>query len=314
MTIDSQTIGMVTIDVEPDSVWDDTQSNSLLNIENLKRFHKLCMRLDIKPTYLATYSVVTDKYSCNILESFLVEGNCEIGVHPHYWETPPVTIDDQGHEAWVSSHYSDEILEEKLVNLIEVIKSRLVTPVSHRSGRWGMESRQVSLLSKNGIEIDTSVTPGINWSITGAYDYSNFLTTPYYLDSSDFMLPGSSSVLEIPCSIKPGIKLLGYEKQRYLNAILRRLNMDSQWLRPSPEKSPKDLIEISEYCIENHSFLNLMTHSSEFRPGCNPFWENEESIERLFRQLEVTFNFWNSLGVKSMTLKEFKKEHDNHID
>ena len=74
---------MVTIDVEPDNVWGNTQSNSLLNIENLKRFHKLCMKLDIRPTYLVTYSVVADKNSCDILESFIAEGNCEIGVHPH---------------------------------------------------------------------------------------------------------------------------------------------------------------------------------------------------------------------------------------
>lgn len=314
MTIDSRKIGMVTIDVEPDNVWHNTQSNSLLNIESLKRFHELCMMLEIRPTYLVTYSVISNKDSCQILEGFLKGGNCEIGVHPHYWETPPIIVDDQGENAWVSSHYSDDILEEKLANLIEITKSRLVTPFSHRSGRWGMESRQVELLENYGITIDTSVTPGIDWSITGAYDYSNSLMNPYYLDPSDFMLSGSSSVFEIPCSIKPGIKLLGYEKYRYINAILRRMNLNSQWLRPSPDKSPKDLIKISKYCIENHSFLNLMTHSSEFRAGCNPFWKSEESIEMLFRQLEETFNSWNSLGVKSMTLKEFKKEHDNHID
>lgn len=311
MTLNSQTIGMVTIDVEPDSVWHNTQSNSLSNIESLKRFHKLCVKFEIRPTYLVTYSVVADKTSCNILESFLAAGNCEIGVHPHYWETPPVSIDDQGQDAWVGSHYSDEILEEKLVNLIEITKSRLVTPVSHRSGRWGMESRQVSLLSKNGIEIDTSVTPGIDWSVTGAYDYTNFLTTPYYLDSSDFILPGNSPVLEIPCSIKPGVKLFGLEKKQYVNSVLRRLNFNSQWLRPSPDKSPNDLLGISKFCIENFSFLNLMTHSSEFKSGCSPFWLNEDSIDQLFLQLQETFTYWNNSGVKPMTLKEFKQQYNN---
>lgn len=307
MKTNSPLKGMVTIDVEPDSVWDNTQSNSLENLEGLKRFHTLCSRHSIRPTYLVTYSVVSDTKSCKILESFLVDGNCEIGVHPHYWETPPINTDDKGKEPWVSSHYSDEILEEKLVNLIEIIKSRLITPVSHRSGRWGMESRQVNLLIDNGIEIDTSVTPGIDWSSTGAFDYTEFMQTPYFLNPSDFSQSGHSQLLEIPCSIKPGLKIFGMEKLRYVNALMRRTRLDPQWLRPSPEKNSEVLKEVSRFCFKNYSFCNLMTHSSEFQLACSPFWKTEASMEELFLQLEETFKYWNSLGVESVTLKEYKK-------
>lgn len=313
MNISSSPIGMVTIDVEPDGVWDNTQSRSFDNIENLKKFHELCMRLEIRPTYLVTFSVISDQKSCNILESLLKSGNCEIGVHPHYWETEPISDNDRGADAWVGSHYSEEILEEKLVNLIDLTKSRLVNPKSHRSGRWGMESRQVNILSNNGIQIDTSVTPGIDWSITGAQDYTNFISDPYYLDSSDFSLKGDSSILEIPCSIKPGVSFFGLERGRYANAILRRLNLTSKWLRPSPNINSSDLIDVCNFGIDNFSFLNLMTHSSEFRPGCSPFWSDEDSVDLLFLQLEEIFTFWNDVGVESMTLKEFKDHYDSNL-
>lgn len=311
MSHSPQKISMVTIDVEPDNVWTNTQSKSFSNIESLKRFHALCSRYYVRPTYLLTYSVASDNKSSKILESLLSEGNCEIGIHPHYWETPPIESDDLGREAWVGSHYSDEIIEEKLVNLIELISSRFDAPISHRSGRWGMETRQVNLLSKNGIKIDSSVTPGIDWSITGAYDYSEFPSIPYYLSSSDMSSTGDSPVLEIPCSIKPGMSFYGLQNVKYIRGALRRLRLDNRWLRPSPEKTKEDLVSISNFCSDQFSFLNLMTHSSEFMKGCNPFWNDDHSIELLYSQLETTFAHWNNMSVKSLTLKEYKQYFDN---
>ena len=147
--------GIVTIDVEPDNVWADTHSKTLNNIHRLPIFHNLCKEYGVRPTYLISWSVAVDNESASILDALLQQGDCEIGIHPHFWETPPFIAKDSSSHAWVGSDYTNEILEAKLTSLVNLIKSRFGVPLSHRAGRWGIDNRQVDILTNLGIKFDS---------------------------------------------------------------------------------------------------------------------------------------------------------------
>jgi hypothetical protein len=79
----------ITIDVEEDN-WSSYDSSPVLsNIPKLLELQKLFDSYDVKPTYLVTYPVVSDRNSVSILRKILEDGGCEIGAHLHPWNTPP---------------------------------------------------------------------------------------------------------------------------------------------------------------------------------------------------------------------------------
>jgi hypothetical protein len=303
--MESTVKGIVTIDVEPDNVWSNTQSRTLENLKCLPRFHHLCQEHGIRPTYLVTWSVASDSACASILESLLSHGDCEVGIHPHLWETPAILPKDEGSHAWVGSDYPLEVLESKLTNLTTLIKTRFGAPISHRAGRWGMDSRQVDLLLRLGIEIDSSVTPGLDWSTTGAPDYSKAPLTAYQLDADNIVEQGNSRLIEVPCTIRPGWRINGWEKRRYIRSAWRVLGLNPQWLRVSPASSAASLENVCDWACKRLPHLNLMSHSSEFMAGGSPYWRTEEEVARHFDIYNSIFTWWRNHSIEPKTLSEF---------
>ena len=302
---------LVTIDVEPDNVWNDTHSKSFENIKQLPKFHKLCVEFGIKPTYLVSWSVANDAVSAKIIEKLLAAGECEIGIHPHLWETPPFDDIDSTGRATVGLDYEIKSLENKIYNLVKLIGSRFMKPVSHRAGRWGIDLRQIKILKGLGISVDSSIIPGVDWSSTGILDHSDAPLSPYYISATDLFDVGCKGVLEIPCTIKPGLKVFGLEKKRYLKSLIQRANFGSKWLRASPDCSPELLKDISTWAAHQSLPLNLMSHSSEFLPGGSPYWNSAEDITSHFNLYKSLFSFWRSQGMKSVTLSEFSSNYQS---
>lgn len=299
------TAGLVTIDVEPDNVWADTHSRSLENIRHLLRFHRLCQEYGVRPTYLVSWSVANNGNCVNILEELLRHGDCEIGIHPHLWETPPFTEQDESNQAWVGSQYSTDVLEAKITSLNSLIGQRFGTAQCHRAGRWGLDIRQVRILSSLGIRIDTSVIPGIDWSSTGIPDYSRAPLQPYLMAFDNLVEPGTSGLLQVPCTIRPGVRFYGLEKNRYVSSLMRRIGWGNQWLRVAPTNSVENLLETCSWAIRSLPHLNLMSHSSEFMAGGSPYWRTEADIARKFDAYEHIFKWWSKNGIEPKTLSEF---------
>ncbi|MFH0798564.1 MAG: hypothetical protein V2A66_00075 [Pseudomonadota bacterium] len=302
----SSSAGIVTIDVEPDNVWADTHSRCLKNIQNLPIFHRLCQDYGVRPTYLVSWSVAADDVCASVLETLLAHGDCEVGIHPHLWETPPVVKQDSSEHAWVGPDYSEEVLEAKLTSLVNLITKRFGAPLSHRAGRWGLDVRHVHILTSLGVRIDTSVIPGIDWSSTGIMDYTRAPMQPYLMGTEDICRRGASELLEVPCTIKPGLRLFGCEKNRYVSAIIRRLGLANNWLRPSPQASAGNLLNVCSWANSRLPQLNLMSHSSEFMAGCSPYWRTESDVDRHFDAYRRVFAWWQNHGVKPQTLSEFR--------
>jgi hypothetical protein len=296
--------GFVTIDVEPDNVWANTQSRMFENMKHLPNFHYVCREYGIRPTYLVTWSVASDPECGSILETLLSYGDCEVGIHPHLWETPPILPQDKENIAWTGNNYTPEALEAKLTNLTELLTKRFSAPVSHRAGRWGMDPRQVALLSRLGIAIDSSVTPGIDWSITGAPDYSDAPLSIYELDNFSLIKPGKSQVFEVPCTVVPGWRIGGWGKSRYFRTISRLLSLNPHWLRVSPQSSATSLENVCVWAYKCQSHLNIMSHSSEFMAGGSPYWRTETEVTYHLEMYKRIFSWWNRHNVTSITLSE----------
>jgi len=297
--------GLVTIDVEPDNVWRETHSRSLENLRCLPLFHGLCKEYAVRPTYLVSWSVASDDTCASIIETLLSYGDCEVGIHPHLWETPPIVDQDAVDCAWVGPDYTTEVLEAKLVSLTNLIKQRFGPPASHRAGRWGMDTRQVDILTSLGVRVDSSVTPGINWSVTGAPDYTAAPLRPYLMGTEDVCKLGSSNILQIPCTIKPGLQLWGAEKMRYAAGILRRMGLGYRWLRPSPSTSVNGLLQVCSWAYTRLPQQNLMSHSSEFMVGGSPYWSTSVDLDKQFQMYRRIFEWWQDHGVEPKTLSEF---------
>ena len=298
--------GLVTIDVEPDNVWQDIRSRSLDNLKELPRFQALCREYGVHPTYLVTWSVANNDSGAKIVEKILAEGDCEVGIHPHLWETPPIGDIDLSGRACVGSDYAVDVLTEKITSLTSLMRQRFGIPLSHRAGRWGMDPRQVQILCELGIQTDTSVTPGLDLSATGAPDYRKAPLTPYFLGGESLSLPGKSHLLEVPCTVRPGRRLAGLERSRLGQAMARRLGLAPMQLRCSPTQTTRQLLQISAWGAKRLPHLNMMTHSSEFMAGGSPYWHTNADVASHFDVYRHIFAWWQQHGLTPKTLSEFR--------
>jgi len=304
-----QLAGLVTIDVEPDNVWADTHSQQYENIKRLPLFHNLCRDYQIRPTYLVSWSIASNAVCLGILEGLLRLGDCEIGIHPHLWETPPIIDKDRTKRATVGPDYSVDILQEKIASLVDLIRQRFGQPSSHRAGRWGIDPRQIRILTDLGICVDSSVIPGVDWSSTGILDHSSAPSEPYFISENDIFERRVSGLLEVPCTIKPGLRLSGLEKNRYVAKLIAKTGHGSQWLRATPMKTAREMIQTCQWAEQHTGYFNLMTHSSELMVNGSPYWKTDADIDHHFSLYRELFRWWRQHDVKSMTLSEFATTH-----
>lgn len=298
-------IAIVTVDVEPDNVWERTHSKSFKNIIELPRFHRFCREYGIRPTYLVTHSVANNPESCRIIEALLSSGYCEIGAHAHLWETPPHVPMDIYPTAWTGIQYESEVLAQKLNELTTLLVSRFGKMKSYRSGRWGFDGRQLKFLETQGYYADSSITPGVDWSITGAPDYRYSPLLPYHADPDNINRRGLSKIWEIPCTIKPGLRLGGLERTPLARKVLNKIHLGPTWLRCSNNISSNTLCNICKWAVERLPHVNLMTHSSELCPGTSPYWHSFKDIEQQYNLFRAVFSWWLKHNVRPLTLSDF---------
>jgi hypothetical protein len=300
---------IVSVDVEEDNQWKRAKNYTLNNIKKLPKFHELCEKYSIKPTYLITYSIAKDTYSAKVIEKLSRTGNCEVGAHLHPWFTPPYL------PPFVRAAYPhtyphecpDNLLHRKIHNLSSIIKNQIgIDPKSFRAGRYGMDGRIVDYIREMGYLIDSSVTPYWTWTDTkgttcGGPDYSNIFDHPFFVSSSSFPNPialpsETKSILEIPITIK------------------KTDDNEITWFRPFPWVDQKSLLNLIQSVIEKQDLvLNLMFHSSELLVGGSPYSETKNALVEIERKIEAIFRFVSEQGIKSSTLQEIHKIEGENI-
>ena len=235
---------LVGIDTEGDNQWDlkSREHQTFENIYALPKLHTLFGRHGVRPTYVVTWPVASDERSQQVLRFLLLRGDCEIGAHHHAWETPPCSAEDVRAHRYASTLGLDQF-EAQLAQLTAAIARAVgAPPISYRSGRFGFDASHVAALERYGYLVDSSVVPLFNESHKGGPDFSEAPVTPYFLAYDSAVRPGTSQVLEIPCSVAlhrrvPPVLARAWARAPWpymTRRVLRKLGVARlDWLRPS---------------------------------------------------------------------------------
>lgn len=142
---------IITIDTEGDNLWSKPKVIETKNTEGLYRFQELCNKYGFKPVYLTNYEMVMDDKFVEFGKLFSTNGQCEIGMHLHAWNSPPeynLTKDDYLYQPFLCE-YPTEVIEKKVGFITELLRNRFSTDiVSHRAGRWAMSDDYIRVLKK----------------------------------------------------------------------------------------------------------------------------------------------------------------------
>ena len=315
---------LVGIDTEGDNQWDAAAraNQRFENLYALPRLHALFARHGVRPTYVITYPVAADARSADVLRSLQAGGDCEIGAHHHAWETPPCTDEDVRRHPYAASLPLAQF-EAQLARLTEAIEAAVGRrPVSYRSGRFGFSAAHVAALERLGYRIESSVAPLFYEGHKRGPDFVDAPLTPYFLAYDNATRPGTSDVLEVPCSAALDRKLPRRLQYLYARAprpyatkrVLRKLGVARvRWLRPS--YSPLDDMTslAADLAAAGEPVLNLLFHSSEAIVGGSPYNTTDAELGAFFDRLERFFDYAiGTLKARPSTFAEFRQAYCKH--
>ena len=302
---------IITIDTEGDNLW-AWQKGQRITAENAKflpRFQRLCEEYGFKPVWLTNFEMVTTPAFTTFSRDALRRGTCEIGMHLHAVNNPPLYELPIAHPSNFPYliEYPQEIIREKIVNLHKLLEDTYEEKiVSHRAGRWAMNRFYAESLKEHGLKVDCSVTPGINWSAFGGItehshgtDYSKSPVEPFFLNPDRSILEVPVSIRTVRYSDKPKSTLTSY-----IRFAKHRIVGYKAWLRPNG-KNLGEMIHLAN-CLrhDNTDYLMFMLHSSELMPGGSPTFRTSDDIEHLYENLRELFRHISTF-CEGRTLKEY---------
>lgn len=307
---------VVTIDTEEDQ-WGGSSHDgfSFKNIERIPSLQCLFDKYDVIPTYLITYPVAKDENSVKILRRIFDDGKCEIGTHPHSWNTPPYNK-EKNPLYHMLHNLPPEVQSKKISSLHDVIFKQFgVEPKLFRSGKWGVDMGLLKVIENLGYEVDTSITPYTDWTFNDGPDLSKFSPKPYWV-GGDHNNGGNhgNGLLEVPATI-------GYLQRNYQfcskmdavmdNLIFNKLRVkgilsilrlfNKVWL--SPEQSDdKSMISLTRRLKKkDYRVINMFFHSQSLIPGLSPFVNKGVSVWFL-KRIEDFLSYTKEDGIKPIKL------------
>jgi peptidoglycan/xylan/chitin deacetylase (PgdA/CDA1 family) len=312
---------LVGIDTEGDNQWDAAAraNQTFENIYALPHLHALFARHGVRPTYVVTHPVATDRRSAEVLRGLLAGGDCEIGAHHHAWETPPCTADDVRRHLYASMLPLTQF-DAQVRALTDAIESAVgARPVSYRSGRFGFSARHVSTLEQHGYLVESSIAPLFNEAHKGGPEFVEAPLRPYFLAYDHATRPGTSRLLEVPVSAALNRRLPKPLQYLYARAprpyttkrILRALRIvRMRWLRPS-YSSLADMMGLArDLTRAGEPVLNLLFHSSEAIVGGSPYNRTQAELDAFCDRLEKFLAYaTRDLGATPVTFAEFRDAH-----
>ena len=294
---------IITVDTEGDNLWDYKKGQEVKTENSLyiHRFQELCEKYGFKPVWLTNYEMASDNRYVEYIKSKMEQGLCEVGIHVHAWNNPPL-YDLNGEYSGnpFLIEYPIDIMRAKFKTTYDLIINKFgQAPVSHRAGRWVMNDDYFRLLEEFGIKIDCSYTPTVSWvktqgeTVCSGPDYTQVKRGCHYI----------GNVLEVPMSVRSTrIAKRGSWKHK-LRVLLQK---DSIWLRPASASLDEMLWLCNLINKERQTdYLEFMVHSSELMPGGSPYFKNDKEIENLYEDMELLFSKIVLMGYKGLTLKEY---------
>ncbi len=281
----------ITLDVEPDCTvrWNRSNPLTFSNIEMgiAEILHPLFMHYGIKPTYLISPEVLKHTQSVEILKALK---NCEFGTHLHSeyigpelkYENPAGTRSCE-----FPCNLTDELEFAKIKSITELFNKCFgYYPKSYRAARFGADNDTLRWLAELGYNVDTSVTPNINWQSKGGPDFTKCPVQPYWFEKS--------KLLEVPVTIAG---------KRFW--LLPDKWFCYKWLRPTTMTFTEMKILTNEF-IRNYNdpVMNMMFHTMEIIPKASPYVRTKMGRRRLVKKLKKVFEYMENLKFEGKTLME----------
>lgn len=307
----------VTIDTEEDN-WGEYDRSSF-SVENLRRIPRLQRMFDergVRPTYLISYPVASSDLGVQTLRPIMDDGRCEVGTHPHPWNTPPLEEPRTAHNSFISNLHPD-LQFRKIKTLHDTITGNFGTvPRSYRSGRWGFSDAVARNLIRLGYCVDTSIAPLTDWSDGGGPDYSGRWSEPFVYASGD-AVAGGGTLLEVPATIDflQHQRHVAVAAQRLVKRImpmadkmlagLARLNvLNYVWLSPETHTASQMNRLIAASAERGCQVVNMFFHSPSLLEGCSPFVRTAGQLDDFLTRIDAVLQFGESIGLQPITLSE----------
>lgn len=296
---------IITVDTEGDNLW-QWQEGKVITTKNtayIPRFQELCEKFGFVPSYLTNYEMAMDDIWVQYSKKKRESGKCEIGLHIHAWNSPPIVpLENKfGGNAYITE-YDDSIIREKIHFLKELLSKRFECKIqSARSGRWATDNRYFEALADEGITVDCTIAPYINFtgipgcSVQNGPNYINCKTIPHEI---------SPGVLEIPMTTRV---VKWNSSGSFKHRIKSLLIGEKMWLRPI--KLSKDYLKAltNKVIGEGTDYLEFMIHSSELMPGGSPYYKTQEDIEEQFKLMNWYFKYVSDIGFEGLCLSDYAR-------
>lgn len=329
MIRDKKVLFLVTIDTEIDKTpdWTVSSDGSFDSVVHgvPEILGPVFDRFDARPTYLLSGEVI-ENGDCR--DALREASDCELGTHLHGDVIEPnrtvhrlagSRIDE------MECSYPKDVELGKLRNLTSSFRRSFgYSPRSFRAGRWGAGRNTVRCLEELHYSVDSSVSPGVVWDYPeGKADYSGADNQPYFPSSDDITVPGRSSVLEVPPSIRVpplrrtllrGLNITGNKVVMWgLNRLL-----PCSWVTPALYSTPRIIRTVNTILADNAGrdtvVLNMMFHSVDVIPGAGPAAVDKEESDALVRRIAAVLKYARHHSFEFITLSEARPYFDRVIE
>lgn len=303
----------ITIDTEGDALWDDPPIDQIKteNVLWIPRFQKLCEKYGFIPIWLTDYEMISDDGYVDYIKEKNKQGLCEVGIHVHARNNPPLHKLDNEKERGAAYliEYPKEVMREKFHYLKSTIEERLECKViTHRAGRWTLDDDYIDILTEFGIKYDCTVTPGLSWEncegITPGSKGSDYSLNKYCRQEL------SKNIIEYPMTILNADSFI-IPNNKSLKACARAcrnyIKKMPIWLRPNTNGNLNEMKYILDTVKRNnYEYAEFMIHSSEFMPGGGPKHQGESEVNKLFEDIESLFKYAKSIGYEGYTFETWE--------
>lgn len=302
---------VVTVAVEADDPAVVGRMGSYRALDGLVRFHGLCRRRGVRPTYLLTYSAAGEPRCIEFVRSCLAEA--EIGAHLHPEEVPPLAAGEREQHMLRPQDVPADRLKAKIRTLVErVAEAAGRAPTSYRAGFLDLTPPQIEVLAELGIEADSSLGP-LERTREG-HPYVGAPMAPYELDGGDVCRPGSSGVIEVPATSvfrRPFPRALFgayFGLPGRVRGALRRLGM-AELLRFRPVLASAEELLAAAARTERLGIPAVMSvHSNELGVGTCTAVRTEAESAAYFERCEQVFALVGDGGWQSRTLTDVARD------
>lgn len=308
---------VITIDTEEDG-WGKfaPSGHSVSNIERILPLQAMFDQFGAIPTYLVTYPVATDRACIDILRAILEDARCEIGMHCHPWNTPPVREECNAVNSMLCNLPVD-LMQSKLSSLHKTIAENFsIEPKTFRAGRWGYNQQVAAALYELGYQVDTSVTSFVDWGAYHGPDFSRIGPQPYRCRiTGSCVKQRHRGLIEVPATVGylHDDFVLCNRVWHFLNhkhlkpfrvlSILEKLKLLRRvWLSPEVSDS-QSMISLVKTMIRNgYEIANLFFHSTSLKAGLSPFVQTKSDELVFLNRIRDFLVFTQTAGIESVPL------------